>query len=126
MLTLTDVYCLYNRARITNLISPEDLHRACLLFDQLKLGVTLREFENNVIVIQMRDHKEGTNATKISQIIKEKGPLTPFDISKILKIPISLSLAELLSAEKMELLCRDDSIQGLVFYPNFFKELLPN
>lgn len=33
-MVLSDVYCVYNRARGTSLISPDDLLRACLLLDK--------------------------------------------------------------------------------------------
>eukprot|EP01121_Diplochlamys_sp_Union-15-3_P019487 TRINITY_DN7361_c0_g2_i1.p1 TRINITY_DN7361_c0_g2~~TRINITY_DN7361_c0_g2_i1.p1 ORF type:complete len:143 (+),score=14.16 TRINITY_DN7361_c0_g2_i1:94-522(+) len=52
MVTLTDVYCLYNRARGTDLISPEDLYKACSMFDSLKLPLHLRKFESGVLAIQ--------------------------------------------------------------------------
>ena len=44
MMTLTDVYCLYNRARGTNLISPEDLLQAVDRLDDLRLGLSARTF----------------------------------------------------------------------------------
>ena len=44
MMTLTDVYCLFNRARGTNMISPEDLLRALDLMGELRLGMSKRAF----------------------------------------------------------------------------------
>lgn len=38
-MTLTEAYCLYNRARGTDLISPDDLLDACKLFSSLSLGM---------------------------------------------------------------------------------------
>lgn len=35
MIALVDVYCLFNRARGTELISPEDLLQACALWEKL-------------------------------------------------------------------------------------------
>ena len=40
---MTDCYCLYNRARGTDLISPDDLLEACKLFSTLKLGMHVRD-----------------------------------------------------------------------------------
>jgi hypothetical protein len=48
MMTLTDVYCLYNRARGTELISPEDLLEACQLFPAVGAGLHVREFPSYV------------------------------------------------------------------------------
>ena len=52
MLALTDVYCFFNRARGTEMISPEDLYRACVLFEELQLPVRLRKFDSGVLVVQ--------------------------------------------------------------------------
>ena len=53
MMTVTDVYCFFNRARGTELISPEDLYRSCVLFDELQLPVRLRKFDSGVLVVQL-------------------------------------------------------------------------
>ena len=37
MMQLTDIYCMYNRARGTALISPDELVNACMLFKKLRL-----------------------------------------------------------------------------------------
>lgn len=55
MMLLTDAYCLYNRARGTDLISPEDMYSACSLFDKLGLDLTLKQFEpSGVLVVLLR------------------------------------------------------------------------
>ena len=42
-MTLTDAYCMYNRARGTDLISPDDLLEAGKLFGTLRLGMHVRD-----------------------------------------------------------------------------------
>ena len=37
IMTLPDVYCLYNRARGTELVSPDDLLQAIKMFDQVRI-----------------------------------------------------------------------------------------
>ena len=49
-MTLTDVYCLFNRARGTELVSPDDLLNACQLFDQFDSRMKLRRFDSGVVV----------------------------------------------------------------------------
>jgi ESCRT-II complex subunit VPS36 len=52
VLALVDLYCLYNRARGTDLISPEDLMIACQKLSDLQDGkVTLRTFQSGVKVV---------------------------------------------------------------------------
>eukprot|EP01135_Chromosphaera_perkinsii_P001101 Nk52_evm51s158 gene=Nk52_evmTU51s158 len=70
MLTLTDVYCLYNRARGTELISPDDLLAACKTFDEINRAsggfsgsgegmMRLRKFEESgVMVLQSYAHSD--------------------------------------------------------------------
>ncbi|ETV93182.1 hypothetical protein, variant [Aphanomyces invadans] len=52
ILTLSDIYCLFNRARGTELISPEDLYHAAALQKPLHLGMHMRKFEGGLIVLQ--------------------------------------------------------------------------
>ena len=37
MISVTDVYCMYNRARGLELVSPDDVVSACQLFESLDL-----------------------------------------------------------------------------------------
>merc|ERR1739848_446209 len=56
MMSLTDVYCLFNRARGSNLISPEDLRESCaLLGTSVKVGLSMRTFPSGVVVLQLDD-----------------------------------------------------------------------
>jgi len=50
IMTLTDVYCVFNRARGTELVSPDDLLAACKLLSTLGLPLRLRSFPSGVTV----------------------------------------------------------------------------
>lgn len=50
-MTLTDVYCLYNRARGTDLVSPLDVRRGCELLPQTGAPFALRTFPSGVVVV---------------------------------------------------------------------------
>lgn len=52
IMTLSDIYCMFNRARGVELISPDDLYQAARLQTQLKLGYHLRKFQGGLIVLQ--------------------------------------------------------------------------
>ena len=52
VLALVDLYCMYNRARGTDLISPEDLLIACEKMNQSSDKIVLRTFHSGVKVIQ--------------------------------------------------------------------------
>ncbi|XP_032171058.1 vacuolar protein-sorting-associated protein 36-like isoform X1 [Mustela erminea] len=58
IMSLTEVYCLVNRARGMELLSPEDLVNACKMLEALKLPLRLRVFDSGVMVIELHSHKE--------------------------------------------------------------------
>ena len=56
MLSLIDVYCMFNRARGTELVSPDDLLVACKKFPRLQIPLRLRTFASGVMVLQRLVH----------------------------------------------------------------------
>ncbi|KAL0375621.1 UNVERIFIED_CONTAM: Vacuolar protein sorting-associated protein 36 [Sesamum calycinum] len=58
MINLIDIYCLFNRARGTELISPDDLLQACSLWEKFDVSVMLRKFDSGVMVIQSKTHSD--------------------------------------------------------------------
>lgn len=126
MITLTDVYCLFNRARGTVLVSPDDLLKAAQVVDRLSLGMKLRKFKSGVIVLQSVSFNEGELAEKLLRLLalpefKEKG-LQASDVSKCLSISLILAKEQLLIIESKGVICRDQSINGLFFFPNLFNQ----
>ena len=57
-MTLADVYCLFNRARGTELISPDDLLQAVSLFGSTGAPMHLRTFSSGVLVVQSNSHDD--------------------------------------------------------------------
>lgn len=125
VMTLTDVYCLFNRARGTNLISPDDILAASSLLDSLKLGMTLRSFPSGVKVIQLDAFDDVKMATQLKELSLTK-PLTSMQVSRDLHIPSLLAQEQLLAAERMGYLCRDVTLETTRFYPNRFVEFAGN
>ena len=124
MMTLTDVYCLFNRARGTNLISPDDLMMSLEWMPKLGLGMKKREFESGVVVVQDDSFDDVKMADKLLQIAdtKEEDGVTALDVSRLLKINAMLANEQLLEAEKLGRLCRDVTLEGTRFYRNRFVE----
>ncbi|KAL7481926.1 hypothetical protein ACHAW6_007604 [Cyclotella cf. meneghiniana] len=132
MMTLTDVYCLFNRARATNMISPDDLLKASDLMKELHLGLSKRVFASGVAVIQDDAFDDETMAKRLAglatQSIKSQsatpresvGGITAMDVSRALKISALLAYEHLLSAEQRGWVCRDVTIEGIRFFPNLF------
>eukprot|EP00128_Syssomonas_multiformis_P016329 Colp12_sorted_trinity150504_noHs@2699 len=124
MMQLVDVYCLYNRARGTELVSPDDMLRACELFEPLGLPLRMKIFASGVIVVQLLSLNNEEICKKIEQLLVENATLTAVVLSNIFKISITLALQHLLTAEQAGVLCRDETVEGVVFYPNLFKEVV--
>ncbi|KAM4699787.1 vacuolar protein-sorting-associated protein 36 [Discoglossus pictus] len=120
IMSLTEVYCLVNRARGMELLSPEDLVNACKMLESLKLPLRLRIFDSGVMVIEHQSHNEDEMVASALETVSEKGSLTSEEFAKLVGMSVLLAKERLLLAEKMGHLCRDDSVEGLRFYPNLF------
>uniref|UniRef100_A0A8C2IUP8 Vacuolar protein-sorting-associated protein 36 n=1 Tax=Cyprinus carpio TaxID=7962 RepID=A0A8C2IUP8_CYPCA len=102
------------------LLSPEDLVNACKMFESLKLPLRLRVFDSGVMVVQLQSHSEEEMIASALDNVSDKGSLTAEEFAKLLGLSVLLAKERLLLAEKMGHLCRDDSVEGLRFYPNLF------
>ena len=123
MMSLTDVYCLFNRARGTNLISPEDLREACNALDSLNIGLNQRTFPSGITVLQLNDLAlSAHSSTEIRNKIISICPITSLEASHILKLSPLLANEQLEEAERLGWLCRDinTSNNNIKFYPNKF------
>ena len=59
ILALPDVFCLFNRARGAELVSPEDVLKACQLWQSLGIStVQFRRFDSGVLVAQTADRSD--------------------------------------------------------------------
>lgn len=52
--------------------------------------------------------------------LEENGFLTPVKLSQIANVSVLLARERLYTTERLGLACRDESIEGLAFYPNLF------
>jgi ESCRT-II complex subunit VPS36 len=124
ILTLTDVFCLFNRARGTNLISPEDLVQAMKLTRELNLQVQLREFPSGITVVQLDSWDDEQMATTLVDLCNIHKCVTSLDTSRALHTSPLLAQEHLLSAERAGYLCRDTTLETIRFYPNRFNEFV--
>lgn len=120
MMTLTDVYCLYNRARGTNLISAEDLLLAVDQLRNLKLGLSARTFSSGLRVIQ--DDALTQEAWKARLVDAARNGCTSNTVAHALHLSWILAHELLLQAEREGALVRDETSESLRFYPNRFDE----
>ncbi|XP_050364958.1 vacuolar protein sorting-associated protein 36 [Argentina anserina] len=130
MMNLIDIYCLFNRARGTELISPEDLLQACFLWEKFDVPVMLRKFDSGVMVIQNKSHSDEEIFARIKTLATMPDALrtgiSASDAAITLGIAPGMAKEHLLTAESKGLLCRDISPDGFRFYVNLFPEIDPN
>eukprot|EP00012_Vannella_robusta_P004677 CAMPEP_0206207612 /NCGR_PEP_ID=MMETSP0166-20121206/15697_1 /ASSEMBLY_ACC=CAM_ASM_000260 /TAXON_ID=95228 /ORGANISM="Vannella robusta, Strain DIVA3 518/3/11/1/6" /LENGTH=283 /DNA_ID=CAMNT_0053628411 /DNA_START=158 /DNA_END=1012 /DNA_ORIENTATION=- len=96
VMPLAQVYCLYNRARGTALISPEDLYRACVLMEPLGLPIQLREFTSGVRALQPRNHSDRQFSIRIESLIDTVGPVSASIVAENFSISMTLAKEQLL------------------------------
>jgi len=120
VMTLTDAYCMFNRARASNLISPEDLVKAVELMPDLHLGMAPRTFPSGLIVLQ----EDAVSDVQIATILKDHSAngLNELEAARVLQTSALLAHEQLLAAEQMGTLVRDESLEMLRFFPNRFDE----
>lgn len=116
-----DAYCLFNRARGTNLVSPDDLLLALHWAEKLGLGIKRREFDSGVAVVQDDAYDGAAVAGRLAEAADGSG-LTVMDASRALGVGAMLANEQLLAAEGLGRLCRDVTMEGTRFFRNRFLE----
>lgn len=117
MMSLADVYCRVNRARGLELLSPEDLLEAC----KLLLGpIKLRQFPSGAMVLQLDNHDDELVSQETAELVEKSTSISADELARVVGISLLLANERLLTAERLGKLCRDESIEGLRFYPNLF------
>lgn len=105
------------------MISADDLLNACHALDTNE--VEMIRFDNGLIILQLA----GLNQDKINHEVYDsvksnyeqtKMGLSVHQLSVLNNCSIFLARQRLMNSEKVGLICRDESIQGLAFYPNLF------
>ena len=146
IITLTDLYCLYNRARGTELVSPDDLYQACRYFSFMDLGLNLRQYDSGVRVVQGPSFDQkiinekilalaSTTITTTTTTTTTSSSSTSYyyqglkgvhstDVASLLKVSPTIA-AELLHASLVaEVMVLDDSRGGLLYFPNLFSTFI--
>ncbi|KAL7074948.1 hypothetical protein ACQ4LE_005842 [Meloidogyne hapla] len=129
-MTLADAYCRWNRARGLELVSPEDLLNSCNKLEKINSPICLYTFDNGVQVLQLCSLNMEKMAEEILEMVNATtdngNSINGFSAAHLAKhsgISLILASERLRMAEDQGKLCRDDTIEGLFFYPNKFNLL---
>jgi ESCRT-II complex subunit VPS36 len=122
--SLTDLYCLFNRARGTELVSPDDFVRAAELLDTLNVGLRFRRFPSGVLAVCLNEVTDGSVMRLFETLLQDpliapRG-LSATLVSQRLGVSVALAKEQLLACESARLLCRDETIEGIFFFANLF------
>ncbi|KAI5801593.1 EAP30/Vps36 family-domain-containing protein [Peziza echinospora] len=130
VITLVDLWAIYNRARGIDLISPSDLEKAAALFEKLRLPVRLRRFKSGLLVVQQAGHTDEVTVRKLVEWVKvplEPGGVwgrgvTALDAAERFGWSVGVATEELEMAEEKGWLCREVGVEGVTFWLNCFVE----
>lgn len=120
-LTLSEAYCCFNRARGLDLVSPDDIKSACERLQNIpEVQLKLVQYKSGLLVIQSQTCGDQDILGKTLDMVKQSGCLTPLQFASRSLVSVQLARQRLCEAESLGKLCRDESTEGLKFYPNKF------
>ncbi|ANB15638.1 ESCRT-II subunit protein VPS36 [Sugiyamaella lignohabitans] len=126
VITLFDLFAIYNRARGFSLISPKDLYSAAELFEKLQLPIRLRKFKSGLFVVQESYRTPQVIIRHLNEWFASVEPykaaigFSPQDASAKFGWSLTVATEELEMAEAQGALCRDEQVSGVRFFPNLF------
>lgn len=84
---LVDLFCMYNRARGTDLVSPEDLNIACVALNERSQKYMIKEYQQKGIkTIQLKSFNETAYFEKIAKVLEQNPGMTADRLASYLKI----------------------------------------
>lgn len=135
IIPLTDVYCLFNKARGSSaFVSPKDLRLSAEIMEQLGMPITLRKLKSGEFILQSKDLKIDNMAKVIKESLIGKEKLKGGKIerrenhfgiesfSQDQNLSLSLCSELLEEIERAGHICRDQSLYGILYYSNMIIE----
>ena len=127
IITLMDLFCIYNRARGTDPISPQDLYSACVALPKVTSDFEIYTFPSGVEAVRS---KQFSNEEVVGQMQKlvERGGVDPDDLRSYTanEFAEELGLSVFLVDEILAIglrsgaLCLDSSVEGEKYFANLF------
>eukprot|EP01016_Furgasonia_blochmanni_P006296 TRINITY_DN12523_c0_g1_i1.p1 TRINITY_DN12523_c0_g1~~TRINITY_DN12523_c0_g1_i1.p1 ORF type:complete len:385 (-),score=88.06 TRINITY_DN12523_c0_g1_i1:129-1283(-) len=119
IISLIDVYYLFNKTRATCMISPNELLKTCKLFEKLRIPLKLSTFENGIKVIQSTTFNQESDFQKnIKQHVDTKYGITLEQLAKKSRISLTIARVKLEENLKSGRLVIDRSIEGDRYFLN--------
>lgn len=139
-MSLVDLWATFNRSRDgVELVSPSDFHKASAMWASLQLPVRLRQFKSGLLAVQYAYTSDERTVEQLKnwlQSLRTSPPgsvawdhehygcgVTAQDAAKKFGWSLGIANEELEMAEEKGALVREESIEGLKFWLNFFDEV---
>lgn len=117
MATLADVYCYFNRARGTDMVSPQDFSKAAEACGELKLPIVMRILSSGLVVLQSESFADDQLAERLLTDIGDSF-ITAGDLSASENVSMQIAAELLVSLDCAGKVCRDQAPSGPRYYPN--------
>ena len=88
VLTLIDAYCIYNRARGANTISPKDMTQALKYFEKNNYQIMVKNFNNEMIVLHSKEYSNKNILAMVNDYMSKSGHnyIEMNDMKKIINV----------------------------------------
>lgn len=125
LIGMLDAYILYNAARKMDMVSPQDFAEACAAFGEQHLPFQLMSV-GDVKVISTSSFNVHEVGQRVMQFLTagSRPCVSDVDLAREWRMPVAIARDYLLACEKNLVLCRDETLTGLFFYPNKFMEFI--
>lgn len=117
MITLPEAYCRINRARCLEMLATKDFLSAC---KYLQGPLKLRIFQSGTAILTLEFNEDSSIANCIEKVLSNCEYMTIEKYADQNNISLLLAKERFFVAESLGKLSRDESVQGLRFYPNKF------
>lgn len=123
IITVLELYCLINKYRVFDRLSPEDLSKALTYFTEMntKLSFVRKTFNPNSYFLTRKHMFQNYLQTEFNLILKSQNSFTLATMAQTYDLPIALvkNLAD--EAENsLLMLCRDETEFETYYYKNIF------
>ena len=124
IVSMCDAFCLFNRARGTELVSPRDILCACESWSSLGIDLHVREFKSGLKVIHSSERTDENVCARLSAVLtSDESSIDSYDAAQILETTPEIALEYLCVGEARGILCRDDGPSEVRFYANKFADV---
>ena len=147
VMTLTDVYCLYNAARGIEMVSPLDLKKACGTFGRIGSPLRVRPLKSGgqpptplsattrvsrftelrmvaVAVVESNSASDAEVDKRLTGTVDgaQSGNVSADELANLSGMSLYIAKEQLEGAEARGVLARDESIRGVRYWKNRFLE----